>query len=388
MPEDLPTTYALVDRSALRHNVAQVQARLGGRARLCAVVKGNAYGHGLLETSRLFAELNCDALGVATVEEGLALRRHGLETRILVFHPLATGDIPEALRHGLTVTVTQGEHVAALDAYCDEQSVRAEWQLGVDVGLGRSGYLEDPAEFLGEAERRLGPAWGVWTHLGPGMVPEALPEYGPENWAAATSVTERLRHLADMRESLADRGADRPVFHAAASAALCASDELLWDMVRVGTLLYGAFPAHAPREGLDLRPALSLRTRIIELRTVPTGAPVGYGGEFRARRETQLATVPVGLYHGVGMVPYSSISMAGAAKRTVRAWSGRRGKTFRPWIAKVRGEGAALVGRVSLNECAVDVTDIAGVELGDEVTVPTRMTTLNPVVPRIHVDGE
>ena len=98
MPEDLPTTYVLVDRAALRHNVGKVLDLLGGRARLCAVVKANAYGHGLVGTSRIFAELDCEALGVATVAEGIEVRRAGLETRILIFHPPAVRELPAAVQ--------------------------------------------------------------------------------------------------------------------------------------------------------------------------------------------------------------------------------------------------------------------------------------------------
>ncbi|HJN14695.1 MAG TPA: alanine racemase [Armatimonadota bacterium] len=385
MRDDLPTTYAQVDQSALRHNARAVLDHLDGRASLCAVVKANAYGHGLLQTSRLFAEAGAEALGVADIDEAIAIRQSGLETRIMLFHPLAEADIPDALEHRLTITVTQDEHVAALASACEAQGAQAEWQLAVDVGLGRSGTTSNPAELLRSASRRLGRGpWGIWTHLGPHMAPESLPTEPPPTWEQARDIPQRLRHLDAMRERLREEP-DPPVFHAAASCAMCDTDALLWDMVRVGTALYGAYPPARPRI-LDLKPALSLRSRIVELRTVPAGIQVGYGGEFRTKRETVLATVPVGLFHGVGVVPYSSISLRVAAKRSARRALGRRGRPFRAAITTVREASAPIVGRISLNECAVDVTDVAGVALGDAITVPTRMTSLNPVVPRVFID--
>jgi len=379
----LPTTYVRVDLSALRRNFGEVAGFLAGRARLMAVVKANAYGHGLAEVGRFFAGLGCAALGVASVAEGLELRQGGVATPITVFQPALGEELAAAAENRLTVTLTQEEHIDALA----QRMTHVDYEIGVDVGLGRSGCCGDPAALLRQAGMRLGwLASGVWTHLGPGMVSARLPERPPNSWAAARTVGARLRYLEQLREGLAGSG-PAPLFHVTASNALCDTDRLLWDQVRVGTLLYGVHPIHVTRRPFQLHPALELRTHIVELRLVPRGTSVGYGEEFRTARPTRLATLPVGLSHGISLLPESTVSLPAAVKRSLALTLGRLGRPFRLSLARVAGAFAPLVGRPSLNECTLDVTDIPSVDVGDEVVVPARMTTLNPSIPRAYDDG-
>lgn len=382
-------TYARIDQAALRHNFHQVAEYLGKRAKLCAVVKANAYGHGLAEVGRLFAELGCDALGVAAVEEGVRLRQAGVRVPILVFQPPIVGELPAAIEHNLTVTVTQIEHVETLASFVPRREGRGSYQIEVDVGLGRSGCRTDPAEMYRQAATRLGfAASGIWAHLGPRLTPRSLPDQPAASWRQAHGVADRLRYLASFRESFADAPGDRPLFHVAASPTICDSDLLLWDMVRIGTLLYGHYPSYTRRRPFRLRTALELRAPIVELRTIPADTPVGYGAEFRTRRQTRLATLPVGLSHGVAIVPESMVSLQAGLRRFVRLRMSRSGRRFRPTLAVVAGLGVPIVGRVSLNECNIDLTDVPAAKLGDEVAIPVRATTLNPAIPRVYVEGQ
>jgi alanine racemase len=385
MASTTPISYVRVDRSALRHNFGEVIRHLTGRARLMPVLKANAYGHGLVEVARLFAELGSPALGVASVEEGLALREARVLTPITAFQPPLPDQLPLAAGNRLTVTVTQPEHVDALAQWAPD----CGYEVAIDVGLGRSGHTGDPEAFLAYAVAHIGrPASGVWTHLGAGMAPERLPERVPDAWPAMGSAAARLRYLDALRGRLAQGALPRPIFHATASAALCDTDCLLWDQVRIGSLLYGAYPPSPRRRPFDLRPTLELRTHIVELRALPAGASVGYGGEFRTRRATRLATVPVGVSHGAALLPESAASVPAAARRAVTRALGRWGRMFRPSLARVGGQWAPVVGRVSLNECTLDVTDIPSAAPGDEVSVPARMTTLSPALPRVYVDSD
>ena len=293
-----------------------------------------------------------------------------------------------SIEHDLTITITQPEHIEALANFATKREGKGSYQIGVDVGLGRSGCRTDPAEFYRHSATRLGlAASGIWTHLGPRLTPRDLPERPPASWRTARPVAERLRYLGSFRQSFADAPGDRPSFHVAASATLCDTDLLMWDMVRIGTLLYGNYPSYTRRRPFRLRSALELRTHIVELRVVPADAPVGYGGEFRTRRQTRLATLPVGLSHGVAMVPESTVSLRSGVRRFLKVLLSRSGRRFRPALAQVAGAIAPIVGRVSLNECTIDVTDIPTAKLGDEISVPARTTTLNPAIPRVYTDG-
>ncbi len=392
MPDPLPTTYVRVNRAALRRNYAAVRSALAPATRLCAVVKANAYGHGLVETSRLFVECGAELLGVASIDEGLQLRQAGLETPILVFHALTAAEMEAAVERSLIVTLTHPHAITSLAIVAQRRQAHPDYHLEMDVGLGRSGFRDDPEEFLRQAEEALGyPPSGVWAHLGPHMTPDALPA-APGSWAEAGSVASRLAYLAALRERLRSAG-DAPAFHVAASGALCDCPELQWDMVRVGSLLYGVHPSFVKRRPFELANAIELRTQIVDIRPVPRGAPVGYGGEFRPSWDYHLAVLPVGLYHGVGVIPESSVTLATGIKRWLARWQGSRGRTFRPTLVRIEGvnpgvptQYAPIVGRISLNECTVDLTNLAPPVIGAPVAVPARMTTLNPSIPRVYVD--
>ncbi|MBM3498254.1 MAG: alanine racemase [Armatimonadetes bacterium] len=384
MDAPLPTTYVRVSRPALGRNLAAVRAALAPGVRLCAVVKANAYGHGLVETARLFVEGGADLLGVASLDEALELRRAGLETPILVFHPLTDSELRAAVEQRLIVTLTHPERAERLARVAGGGGL--DYQLEIDVGLGRSGCRDDPLTFLERARKTLGhAASGVWAHLGPGMAPVSVPS-PPRTWSEAKDVPSRLGHLAALRERLRAEE-EAPAFHVAASAALCDCPALQWDMVRVGSLLYGVRPPGVKREPFALESALELRTRIVDVRPAPRGAPVGYGAEFRPAFDTLLAVLPVGLYHGVGVIPESTVSVATGARRWLARWRGARGGVFRPTLVRIGDEHAPIVGRISLNECTVDLGGLRPCPVGTEVAVPVRMTTLNPAIPRVHVDG-
>ncbi|MGQ9731614.1 MAG: alanine racemase [Candidatus Zipacnadales bacterium] len=390
-----PITYVRVDLAALRHNVAQVRRALREGTRWCPVVKANAYGHGLIRTAQLFVDLGADMLGVTRVEEGMALREAGLTLPILVFHPPTENEVVTAAESGLTLTITDLEGARMLRQLEAQHGSRIDYQIEVDVGLGRSGYGGDPAEFVRTVQEVMGylPG-GIWAHLGPGMVPKILPDQAPPAWAQARSVAAKLRYLETIREEMSNarereiQPPRMPIFHCAASAVLCDNPQLQWDMVRVGTLLYGAYPAHAHRRPFELRPTLELRTRIVNLRVVSAGTSIGYGGDFRTTRETRLATLPVGLHHGVGLIPESAVSIGTGIRRWLARTLGVHGRTFRPTLVRIGPHWAPLIGRVSLNECTVDVTPLPSVSIGTEVAVPVRMTTLNPNIPRRYIEDK
>lgn len=387
MAVSVPLTYVRVNTATLRRNLQTVREALRPTTRLCAVVKANAYGHGLVPIARLFAEAGCDMLGVASMEEGVQLRSGGLSTPILVFHPVRAGELAVARQHNLTLTLTRPDSASELRRSVSS-SAALDYHLEIDVGLGRSGHQGDPREFVRSAEAAIGyPPSGVWAHLGPRMVPPRLPEKAPSTWANAVDVAGRLRYLSALRDSLHAQG--HPIaFHVAASGAFCDCPELQWDMVRIGSLLYGVYPSFVKQRPFRLQTALELRTHIVDVRPVRKGTRVGYGAEFRTSSDARLGTIPVGLSHGVGLIPESTVSLARAAKR----WLGHWHRSWAGASAVVRicqtGEVVPIVGRISLNECTIDVTDAKGAVIGTEVAVPARMTTLNPLIPRVYVEED
>ena len=372
-----PLTYVAVDTAALQHNLRQVRALLKPETALLAVVKANGYGHGLVLAGRAFAKAGADWLGVSLLEEGIALREAGLTLPVLVLLPFAEDQAPALVEHNLTGTVVSERQLTALARAGDAAQREGHFEFFLDSGLGRPGVGEDLPRLM---ELAAGFPYlaleGVYTHLdaenaGGGLLEMIRP--GTE-----------LHLLASTARNLAGRSLGRrlPV-HAAASALTILRPEAHLDMVRVGTLLYGQYPGAVPAEKrtLELRSALELRSTIVGVSQLPAGAPVGYGGEFRCRCETRVALLPVGYAAGLGTVPESLArrrhsGLRGCARRILR----REGEA-----ATIAGQPAPLLGRLAMDWCCLDVTDLPEAVVGTEVVLPARLIMLDSGLPRVAV---
>ena len=178
------------------------------------------------------------------------------------------------------------------------------------------------------------------------------------------------------------------MFHAAASGLFLESVGNHFDMVRVGTLLYGQYPDHtgAGVRTLDLRPTFELRSQIVAVHWLPKRSRIGYGGEFVCSRGTRVATVPVGYAQGLAVVPESVARRMRFTLRSLReAWQARRGRTEQLPHAKIGAhDRAPIIGRVSMDQCCLDVTDIPQADRGIEVVLPVRRVLTSPGIPRVY----
>lgn len=376
-----PTTFVAVDLAAIRHNATAVTARLSPGSRLCAVVKANAYGHGTVPVARACVEAGAAWLAVSTVDEGVALRQAGLSVPVLVFMPPLPGEAEACVEHSLTATVTRTEQLMELRREGERQGRTALAHLYEDLGLGRLGPRDDLMDMLEAAEPwpslQVG---GIYSHFGPpgsGVKLDALDSVVP-----GASLAVYAAVLFEATSRVTDR---RLMFHAAASAMCLEQPRHHFDMVRVGTLLYGQYPDHVPARARDLslRDTFALHSTIVEVREVERGTKIGYGGEYICRRPTRIATVPVGVAHGLGVLPQSVIAKPlGAAKALARAvFPQRFGGTL---VARVAGRPAPLIGRISMDQCALDVTAIPDADRGTPVILPARRLTTSPALPRIY----
>jgi alanine racemase len=335
-------TWVEVDLAALRHNARQVRRLIGPRVKFLAVVKANAYGHGAVPCSRALLAAGADVLGVATVEEGAELRAAGLRAPIVVLGLAQPAEADEVVRLRLEATVTSWRQVAALNQSAARRGTTVGVHLKVDTGMGRIGLPPEAAlAFLG----RLGSAprvrlAGVFTHFAhaDGRDQQLL------NW--------QLQRLFGVTRTL-EAGV---LVHAANSAAVIGAPGSHASMVRPGLMLYGLYPAPALRRRVPLKPALSWKTRIIELKTVPPHTGLSYGHTFVTARTSRIATLPVGYADG----------FARALSNT--------GQVL------VRGRRCPVVGRVCMDMCLVDVTRVPGAALGDEaVLIGTQGAAVLPV---------
>jgi len=318
-----------VDLGAVAHNVQEFRRVLPAHCRLFAVVKANAYGHGMQRTAQTALAAGAHGLAVANVHEGEELRAMGIDAPILVAGPLAPEDCVTAVVNDLLPSVANREVAAALVAHARRP---LPVHIEVDTGMRRSGVpAAELRDFLRDLRDRpvLQPA-GVFTHFAAVSTDEAA---------------EIRRQLAVFTEALASvRDLVAPMRHAANTLAALLVPESHLDAVRLGGALYGFDPlrGHGP---VQLRPALSLRARIVGLRSVGPGDRVGYGGTFECTRPSRLALLPLGYADGLVRSHWQDAEVL------------------------VRERTAKIVGLISMNQTIVDVTDVPHVELGDEVTL-------------------
>lgn len=327
---DRPTA-ALIDLSALEHNYAEVSRRAGGR-KVLAVVKAQAYGHGAVAVARRLADLGCHMLGVALVEEGRELRGAGISAPILVMGPVHPGQAGDIVRLGLTAVVYTLPVARALSEAAAAGGGKAVVHVKVDTGMGRIGLLpEDALACIAAIAKLPGlKVEGIMTHF-------ADADLKDKQFASVQM--DRFEALLRLLEA---QGIGIPLRHAANSAAVLELGRALLTMVRPGLMLYGYDPLEG-RVNVDLRPVLSLVTSIAFLKKVPAGTPISYGRTFVTRRESLIATIPIGYADGYPR----GLSNKGEAL--------------------VRGRRVPVAGRVCMDMTMLDVTDVPGAAEGDEV---------------------
>ncbi|MDP2916276.1 MAG: alanine racemase [Candidatus Aminicenantes bacterium] len=333
-----------IDRGALVHNLRQFRSLIGQDRTLMAVVKANAYGHGLREVSEIVLSAGADWLGVNSVEEGINLREAGFDAPILVLGAALRGDLEKAFRHDLRLTVYNTETIDALGRLAAKLKKRVRVHLKVETGTYRQGLrAEDLVRFVRRIQKH------------PGLVLEGLSSHfaNIEDTTSSAYPDLQLKAFLAAVDRLGRERIEIPVKHMSCTASSILFPSTHFDMARVGIGLYGLWPSKETllscrlqkREPIELRPVLSWRARIAQVKQVPKGSFIGYGGTFRTTRAARLAVIPVGYYDGYD-----------------------RGLSNSAYVL-VRGRRAALRGRVAMDFITADVTDIPGARLEDEVTL-------------------
>mgnify|MGYP001163417930 CR=1 FL=1 len=337
MPGQRPT-YVEIDLEALAHNYTQIRNQLSADNQLLAVVKADAYGHGVEHVVPALIEAGTEWFGVALVEEGVELRQAGVTQPILVLGGVWPEQIDSLLRFELTPALYSLEIARKLNERAVALGGVGRYHLKVDSGMGRLGFLPgDLPNVLAELQSFSAlQLEGVFTHF-------ALAD---EPGHAFNDV-----QVARFREALdAVRAAGfKPSFvHASNSAAHFALELPECNLIRPGIALYGALPSEAFRGLLDLQPVMSFRSRVAQLKDLPADYGVSYSHRFVTERPSRIAAIPVGYADGYNRMLTN------------------RGRVL------VRGHYAPVVGTVCMDWIMIDVSDVPGVEVGDEVTLLGR----------------
>lgn len=335
-------TWAEIDLAGLAANFSLVKERVGPEVNVMAVVKANAYGHGAVECARRLESKGADWFGVALPEEGIELRRAGIEKPILCLAGFWEGQADACLQNKLTPAVYQLETIAALDRAAHDRGEVADVHVKIDTGMGRLGVrFDEVGDFVAQLKRfRNVRIDGLMSHFAAADEPRCGP-----------LTSHQIQRFENAATAFREQGFQPTFTHLANSAGVFGQPGAFAkgaaNMVRPGGVLYGLWrdildPAHRDE---PLRPVMSLRSRITLLKWVPAGETVGYGCTFEASSKTLVATIPLGYDDGY-----------------MRALSNRG-------HAIIRGVYATVIGRISMDLTIIDVTNVPGVEVNDEVTL-------------------
>jgi len=328
-----------INLEAIAHNIQAIRQKVGQAVKIMAVVKGDGYGHGALEVAKVALRSGAGYLAVAIPEEGVELRLAGIKAPILIFGLTPPGKVQDVVRYDLAQTICTTESAEALSAKAQELGKVAKVHIKVDTGMSRIGVIpEDAVKFVKEvAKLEAIDIEGIYTHF---SVADSM-----SNAEDRTFTELQIIRFKEVIAELEGDGIQIPLKHAANSAGTLEFSSSYFDMVRPGIIIYGLNPSEEVTDVVNLEPAMSFKTAIVYLKTVPPGASIGYGRTFITEKESVIATLPVGYADGYNRL------------------LSNKGQVL------VRGKRAPVIGRVCMDMTMIDVSHIPEAKIGDEVVL-------------------
>lgn len=329
-------TWVEINLDAIASNT-RLLAKMAAPAKVLAVLKADAYGHGMVKVARTVLNNGASWVGVATLGEAIVLRQAGVDAPILVMSYMPAWQAHEAILHHVSATIFTRELALAFSRAAADLNRTAYVHVKVDTGMGRLGLLpHEVLPFLQDIRLPGLVVEGLFTHL------------ATADEADLSYAREQLGRLETLLTQIEAAGLRPPLVHAVNSAGLINLPQGRYDMVRPGIALYGLPPSADTPLPSGFRPALTFKSTVGQVKTLPPGSPVGYGATYRTRGHETIAIIPVGYADGF--------------RRSPRTW----GEVL------VKGQRAPLVGRVSMDQTAINVTHIPNVRQGDEVVLIGR----------------
>ena len=333
--------YVKIDLDALESNMQAIRRRVGENRDIgiMGIVKADGYGHGAVPVAKTI-EPYVAGYGVATIDEALILRRHGIQKPILVLGVTPQMRFDDLLNCNISPAIFQYEKAERLSKRARILGKKGRIHIAVDTGMSRNGLApnEESADMVRRISRLPGiEITGIFTHFA---------KADETDKGSARHQLELYSHFLDL---LKERGVEIPIKHCANSAGILELKDSHFNMVRAGIIMCGIYPSdEVERSGIALTPALEWKSEVVYLKKVPAGTPVSYGWTCFTDRETMIATVPVGYADGY----LRNLSNQGEVL--------------------IRGKRARILGRVCMDQMMVDVTDIPEAEEGDLVTLIGR----------------
>lgn len=330
-------TWAEIDLKAVEHNFRQIKKVSGKGIKVMAVVKANAYGHGTVEVSRVLERLGVDYLGVATTDEALRLRDHGIKAPILILGHVLPSEVKTAVDRGITLTISNKELFDAIKKATKGGKKKARIHIKIDTGMGRIGiWHEEAMHFIKNlVEDGNVIVEGIYTHFS---------SVGRDDFFTAYQI-ESFEKILSRLESF---DINIPLKHTANSIATVDMRRSHLNLIRPGLVIYGMYPKASFQKLINLKPAMALKTRIVFIKDTPPGRSISYGRTYVTQKHTRIATLPIGYADGY------SRSLSNKAE------------------VLVRGHRAPVVGKVTMDQTMIDIGHIKGAKVGDEVVLIGR----------------
>lgn len=342
-------TWAEIDLNAYAHNITELKRITRNGARLMAVVKANGYGHGAIEVARKALENGAQYLGVARINEAVQLRTAGLDAPILIFGYTPPDLAQTLIRYDLTQTVYSIAAANTLSAIAGRQGKKIKVHIKVDSGMGRLGLLlKEPTAGNPGDQPTMDPVQQALaiSRLSGLTVEGTLTHFATADSTDKSYANRQLEKFLDFVDRLRREGLEPPIKHAANSGALIDLPESHLDMVRPGIATYGLYPSgEVNKNKVDLKPVMTLKSRIIHLKKVPAGFNISYGITYQTNKSTTIATVPIGYADGFNRL------------------LSNRGHML------VHGQRVPIVGRVCMDLTMLDVGNVPDVAIEDDVVV-------------------
>lgn len=334
MEKIMRPVWAEIDLDKVAYNMKNIK-KLVGDKEVIAVVKADCYGHGADDLAPVFLENGASRLAVAILTEGIELRKKNITVPIMIlgYTPLELSE--ELINNDIEQTVYDLEYAKKLSNIAEKLGKKAKIHIALDTGMGRIGFI--PNEESIRAVEKIASLKGIeiigiFTHF------STADEYDK------TYTNEQFKKIKDFIAELEKRGVNIPLKHASNSGAIMEMPETYLDAVRAGIILYGYYPSNeVDKNKLDIKPILTLKTTVSHVKEVEEGTSISYGRTFITKRKSKIATIPIGYADG-----YSRL-LSGKAK------------------VIINGKFAPVVGRICMDQCMIDVTDIGEVKVGDEV---------------------
>ncbi len=328
-------SFVEIDLSAIKNNVRLAKSKLKATTKLCAVVKADAYGHGAVPVANAAVSAGADYLAVAIVQEAEILRKAGITAPILILGTLVKNDVADVVTYDVEQAVYTEQHLQGLNGEAQKQNKKVKVHIAVDTGMSRIGVRPSEAGKFAKLAASMSniEVVGVFSHFAAADGDDK--SFAKKQFAAFQTALKNIEA----------EGVNIPIKHIGNSAVIQEMPDYQLDMVRQGITLYGLMPDRFKDEYKGFQPAMVFKSEVAYVKNIVAGECVGYGGTCVAKKTTKVATVPVGYADGFSR----KLSNCG--------------------YMIIHGEKAPIIGRVCMDQCMLDVTDIADVQVGDMVIV-------------------